>query len=128
MSAIFFGGVPGRILDAWKQEVVTIAVSVDILAEYRRVGAELARRYAGLEITPLIALLASTGEVVEPTALEEPVSADPDDDKFLACARTAEASIIVSGDDDLLSISEWSGIQILSPRAFVDAHLPRQDS
>jgi hypothetical protein len=38
------------------------------------------------------------------------VSRDPDDDKFLALAVAGEASVIVSGDDDLLSLDPFRGI------------------
>ena len=45
MSGVFFGGVPGRILDAWAGGRLELVLSPDILQEYRRVGAELAARY-----------------------------------------------------------------------------------
>ena len=62
-------------------------------------------------------------EVVEAPALLNPVSADPDDDKFLACAIAAEVSLIVSGDKHLLDQSGWRGVRILRPRQFVDDFL-----
>lgn len=50
-------------------------------------------------------------------------SSDPDDDKFLSCAKTAGVEIIVSGDKHLLRVSGWAGIQILPPREFVEGYL-----
>lgn len=47
------------------------------------------------------------------------VADDPDDDKFLDCAVAAQAEIIVSGDEHLLSLGSFQGIQILTPAAFV---------
>jgi putative PIN family toxin of toxin-antitoxin system len=47
------------------------------------------------------------------------VSDDPDDDKFVECAVTADASLIVSGDHHLLDLGEYEGIQILSAAEFV---------
>ena len=52
-------------------------------------------------------------ELVEP--LEVPrIVRDPDDDHVLACALTAKAQIIVSGDKDLLDLTEYQGIPILT--------------
>lgn len=123
MWAIFFGGVPELILDAWKRGEVTVVLSSTIFEEYLRVGEELARQHGELEITPVLSLLAAGSEIVEAPGREEPVSRDPEDDKFLACARAVQLQIVVSRDDDLRSLGEWEGISILSPRQFVDAHL-----
>lgn len=38
LSGDFFGGVPGRILDAWANGPFELVLSPAILAEYRRVG------------------------------------------------------------------------------------------
>lgn len=59
-------------------------------------------------------------------SVEENVGAsrDPDDDKFLALAVAGEASVIVSGDDDLLSLDPFRGIRIVRPRTFVEAFPP----
>ncbi len=40
---------------------------------------------------------------------------DPEDDKFLDLAVYGEADCIVSGDEDLLSLNPFRGIQILTP-------------
>ena len=53
-------------------------------------------------------------ELVEPTEVPR-VSRDPDDDHVLACALTAKAALIVSGDKDLLDLREHHGIPILPP-------------
>lgn len=44
---------------------------------------------------------------------------DPDDDKFLELAVSADASCIVSGDKDLLVLHPFRGIPILKPDAFL---------
>ena len=38
LSGIFFAGVPGRILDAWRAGGLTLVLSPAILAEYNRAG------------------------------------------------------------------------------------------
>lgn len=123
MSALFFGGLPGRILQAWKEGRVSLLVSPAILEEYQSVAEDLARQYGAAEAGGLLAFLTAQAEVVEAPALPEAVSRDSEDDKFLACARSGGAAVVVSGDGDLLSLGTWEGIPILSPRQFADAHL-----
>lgn len=47
------------------------------------------------------------------------VGDDPDDDKFIECALTAGAEVVVSGDHHLLDIGEYEGISILSAAEFL---------
>jgi predicted nucleic acid-binding protein len=58
------------------------------------------------------------GEAVTPI---ERITAcrDPRDDKFLEVAVTGEADVIVSGDQDLLTLHPFAGIPILPPAAFL---------
>jgi putative PIN family toxin of toxin-antitoxin system len=44
---------------------------------------------------------------------------DPKDDKFLELAVTAEASCIITGDQDLLVLHPFDGISILSAMDFL---------
>ena len=44
---------------------------------------------------------------------------DPKDNKFLELALSADANTIISGDDDLLILHPFRGINIISPRAFL---------
>ncbi|MBA3558207.1 MAG: hypothetical protein H0W30_06365 [Gemmatimonadaceae bacterium] len=61
-SGVFFGGVPGRILEAWQAGHITLVHSPAILAEYHRAGAALAARYARIEgaLDPLLTLVAQS--------------------------------------------------------------------
>ena len=115
VSAIFFGGVPHRILDAWSSGIVALVVSPPILEEYRRVGEELRSQYSEIDLSPFLLLLARHAEVVEAIPLPAPVCRDPDDDKFIACALAAGVELIVSGDKDLLAVDGHRGIRVLRP-------------
>lgn len=123
VSAVFFGGVPGRILEAWRDGRIQLVLSAEILDEYQRVGQALSAQYSGVDLEPLLALLTVEAEITEAPALPAPVSADPDDDKFLACASAADVSVIVSGDKDLLVHDGWQGVRVLRPRPFADKFL-----
>lgn len=123
VSGIIFGGIPGRILDAWIEKRFELVASPDIVDEYTRVGERLGQRHAKADVRPVLALIARSAEIVSSVPLPVSVCEDPDDDKFLACALTAEADLIVSGDRALCAVSGYEGILVLTPRQFVDQRL-----
>jgi uncharacterized protein len=66
-------------------------------------------------------------EVVNPRRRLRVVERDPSDNKFLECAITGKARVIISGDKDLLSIGRYRSVSIQSPAQFLAAnpHLQR---
>jgi predicted nucleic acid-binding protein len=44
---------------------------------------------------------------------------DAKDNKYLELALAAGAAVIVSSDNDLLALSPWRGVRIVTPAAFV---------
>jgi putative PIN family toxin of toxin-antitoxin system len=70
------------------------------------------------DIKTVIALVILRGELVAP---EQPITVcrDPKDNKFLEAAVAGRADIIVSGDEDLLTLHPFAGIPILQPAAFL---------
>ena len=65
-----------------------------------------------------LALLRERFVIVEPAALKAPVRRDPEDDMVLATALAGKAQCIITGDKDLLSLGQYTGIVILRPNAF----------
>jgi putative PIN family toxin of toxin-antitoxin system len=127
ISGIYFGGIPGKILEAWGARRFQLLVSTEILQEYLNVVERLADQYAGVEYESVIGLIIQNAELVQPSDLPESVSTDPDDDKFLACALAGDSTTIVSGDSDLLNVSGYCGIRVLTPKAFVSEYLDHSD-
>jgi putative PIN family toxin of toxin-antitoxin system len=125
VSGVFFKGPPHEILQWWREGKIQVVLSPEILDEYKEVGQELAARYKGTDLGPLLDLLALHGEIVLVPPLPEPVCTDPDDDKFFACAVAAKVPLIVSGDKHLLAASGYRAINVLRPRAFVAQYLHR---
>ena len=125
VSGGFFGGVPARILAAWSTRNFVLVLSPSILEEYRRVGHELGRQrpQVGAAFESVLTLIAMNAMIVDAQPLTAPVSEDRDDDMFLAAAVASQTPLIVSGDRDLLRVSGWRGIDVLTPRQFVDQHL-----
>ena len=52
------------------------------------------------------------------------VSRDKTDDKFIELAIDSGATIIISGDPDLLDVKSYRGIEILSPAQFFERYTP----
>lgn len=123
MSGIFFSGPPYEILNAWRHQRLGLVVSADILDEYRRVGQRLALKFPGVDVGPLLALVAVHGEFVVAPSLDDAVCEDSTDDKFFACAIAAGCTVIVSGDKHLHRVSGYGGVAVLSPRSFVATYL-----
>jgi len=49
------------------------------------------------------------------------ISRDPFDDMFIGCALHLKASVVVSGDKDLLAIGRSFENSFLTPRQFLDS-------
>ena len=84
--------------------------------------AEKLRDTFGLAVDelPLLDLYRRHATWVEPQPLDEPVCRDPDDDWILATAIAGQAEAVVTGDDDLLTLGDYQGVAILSPRQLLE--------
>ena len=98
VSGVFYRGPPHQILKAWSDGKIQLIVSPEILEEYQRVGEIIAKQFPKVDLSPIIDLLAVEAKLVLPPSLPEPVCADPDDDKFLACALASKTKFVISGD------------------------------
>ena len=104
-----------------------MVVSYEILDEYMRVGSEFSKQYSDTDFERLLSLILSASLLVEATPGASQICADPDDDKFIHCALSAETHYIISGDRHLLDISGYAGIQVLRPREFVEKYIKEKD-
>ena len=68
---------------------------------------------SGLTLDELLTRYLNVAIVVEPATVPQIVR-DPDDDHVLACALTARADLIVTGDDDLLTLNAYQDIPIVT--------------
>ena len=74
---------------------------------------------AQVQAHDLVTGYAALATVVQPAQIEAVVLRDPDDDAVIACAVAAAATIIVSGDRDLLVLKKHREIEILKAAEFV---------
>lgn len=122
-SALFFNGVPGKIIENWKLKEISLVASTPILDECHRVLKRLQGKYNFSEIDAFWNLFTSNILLVDVLPSPNFIKDDPDDDKFIACAIASEVKIIVSGDKHLLNISGIYGIEIMRPSDFVKKYL-----
>lgn len=119
LSALLWGGTPHALMEHVRNGTVTLISSPALLAELARVlerpkfdvvllRSNTSRAQTLAEVRLLV-------EVIDPPPLPQPVCRDKDDDAVLALAIAAQADIVISGDDDLLSLHPFEGIPVLTP-------------
>ncbi len=122
ISGVFFGGFPRKILRASVEGRIRACASMEIVNEYQEIIREMVRRKQGhIDVSILNPLIRSM-EIIEPISKIE-ICRDPDDDKFINCARDAQAMYIVSGDKDLLVIRQFENISIVTAKEFCERYL-----
>lgn len=123
ISGVFFGGFPRKILSAVVSQKITACATAEILNEYEDVVQEMIDRKQGHINRAILSPLIRVMEIIGPITHVE-ICRDPDDDKFLGCAKDSHALYIVSGDKDLLVIKEYEKIQIVTAKDFCEKYLP----
>jgi putative PIN family toxin of toxin-antitoxin system len=126
ISRIFFSGPPHQILKAWRDGKINLVLSEKIFDEYFRVAEVLSERFTQIQLAPILELLMLEAEFTSAFDLPKPVCTDPDDDKFIECAIAGKAEAIISGDKHLLKVSGYHGIDVMTPREFVDKFIGKK--
>ena len=70
------------------------------------------------DVRATLQLFGEAFTLVTPAPLDPPVCRDRDDDVVLATALAGEGAAIITGDQDLLILHPFRGIQVLAPSAF----------
>ena len=116
-------GSPGKILNLWEKDQFDLILSPAILDELERVihYPKIQGKYTLPEeqVKQFIDLISSQSIIVDPSMKINLVRGDPPDNRFLECAREGGATYIVTGDNDLLDLKEYEGIEILLPSVFL---------
>ena len=121
VSALLFGGRPGKLVELWHNGNVQPYGSKSIIEEYIRVLTYPKFKLKEDEINYLIYKeILPYFEIVDVTDSPElGIVEDPSDEKFLHCAVKIRAAGIVSGDDHLLKLKSYQNIPILSVSQFL---------
>lgn len=121
ISALLFKGEIARLVGLWKEGRIVPLISRATFEEFRDVLSYPKFSLTEDEIEAII-----EDEVLpffEVVTVKEDINClcrDPEDDKFLACAVSASADYIVSGDNDLCDMREYKSIKIVKVADFLE--------
>lgn len=122
ISAVISTGTPHEVLAAGFEGEYQIVVSVATLTEFRETLLKYPDRFHMDEedVQTEVETVRYFAEFVNPKEDIEAVEDDPDDDKFLEAALAGNVDYLVSGDKHLLDLDSFLGIEIVTPRKFLD--------
>lgn len=123
ISGVFFSGFPRKILSSIIRQKIVACATPEIINEYEEIVQEMINRKQGNINNAILNPLIKTMEIIEPIS-QVKICRDPDDNKFLECAKDSHSLYIVSGDKDLLVIKEYEDIQIITAKDFCEQYLP----
>lgn len=90
ISGVFFGGFPRKILSAVVSQKITACATAEIINEYEDIVQEMINRKQGHINRTILSPLIKAMEIIEPVTHVE-ICRDPDDNKFLECAKDSHA-------------------------------------
>ena len=116
------GTPPDAVVCAWIDAGFEAITSEQLLRELETVlkRPRLARRLAWSQsdTVTFIAGLRRRATIVEPTVSLSVVTQDPSDNRVLEAALAGEADYIVTGDQHLLELGDFEGVEIVTPARF----------
>lgn len=108
------------------QALVTLIFRDHVVILSEHILGEVAKHYQGkLKATKrqadaVVATLRAHSEIVDPVKVPHGTVRDKDDLPVLGTAVAASATVLVTGDQELLGLALLRGIAILSPRDFYE--------
>ena len=120
VSALLFGGKPGKLIPLWQRGRIRPLASKEIIDEYLRVFTYPKFKLSEEDVNFLLYHeILPHFEVIEAEPGPRIIRKDPEDDKFIRCALAGKAKLIISGDKHLLARQSYQKVKILSPVDFL---------
>ncbi|MEK6599815.1 MAG: putative toxin-antitoxin system toxin component, PIN family [Deltaproteobacteria bacterium] len=117
-------GFPFKVVKLWEDEVIVLITSVATIEEAERVlnYPKIRKRYAltSDDIQRTVANLLKYSVLAQDPPIPNVIEQDPDDNKILAIAIAGKADYIISGDMHLLTLKNYRGIEIVTPKRFCE--------
>jgi putative PIN family toxin of toxin-antitoxin system len=117
------GGVSAELLQSARRGAFVCCLAQEILDEAERVlrSPRLRRHhpYTDHDVTEFVGGLRRAANRINNLPHLTGIVRDPNDDMVIATALKAQASYIITRDDDLLSLGTYEDITIITPEAFM---------
>ena len=122
ISGLFFHGLPRDLIAQLDFEKFKVCINDEIFDEYRtQIDKKVLKPKYHLNRELRKKFFSNLHSFKTKSDLK--VCRDPKDDKFINCAIDSKAIYIVSGDNDLLTLKNFAGIEIVTAREFYDRYL-----
>ena len=115
-------GLQAQLIDAWRRRAYVLLFAPGQIEEVGEVLArpKITRKYpVSLGDRGAFLDLLRAEAILLPDAPAPAVCRNPDDDYVLGCAKAGAADYLVTGDADLLSLSQYKGVSIVGAREFL---------
>ena len=123
ISGLLWDGNEATVIEKAENRTIKLFVSHHLLEELEGVlkRDKFSNKLKGKEYTveKAVAKIALIATLIEPNIKIDVIKEDPDDNRVLECAASAEATVIVSGDSHLLNLRNYAGIDIVSTIDFM---------
>ena len=119
ISALGWKGKPNEIFRKVLDEEFELIISRKQIEELKEVMNYPKFSFAEEQKSRFITLLLNVAKVVEISNKLKVIKEDPDDDVILETAVGNNADFIISGDDHLLKLKEYSNIKIVTANEFL---------
>lgn len=120
ISSIFWKGPSRHIVDLAIANKIKSITSPEILEEVEAVLYEDFPQVPYARIEEIMRDILSYSQLIIPCRVAIKRLRDIKDTKIIACAVSAKADYIVTGDKDLLVLKKYGEIRILNPKTFLD--------
>jgi hypothetical protein len=123
ISGLLWEGNEATIIEKAEKKEIQPFISPKILKELEGVlkREKFTKRLKDKENTveKAVAKIALIATLIEPNINISEIKEDPDDNRVLECAVSADVDFIISGDNHLLSLKRYSGIAIITASEFI---------
>ncbi len=118
ISSVLWEGFPGRVVDLAVAGEIKSFTSIEILKEVKSVLIEKFPKIPYERVKGIVRDILSYSSIVVFKELNIDKLRDLKDIPILACAVSAKANYIVTGDKDLLILKEFKEIKIVNAKSF----------
>jgi putative PIN family toxin of toxin-antitoxin system len=118
ISGVFFRGKERDLLELWFSGKFNVICTEEIFEEYLEVLTRFTVKSGENKHQEITGIIAKNCLFIK-NVYDEKYSRDPDDDKFINCAKSGGASYIVPGDKDLLVLKNIGDLKIITASNFL---------